>query len=333
MSAADERDGCPLCGSHAVSALCAKFGLDLVRCKGCGLIYADPGLSQAELLKRYDSPAFFDEYLRALHATPSGYDLEFLERHYRLFLDFLQKFQAPGRRLLDAGCGAGFFLKTAEARGWIAEGVEVSAPAAAYARDITGVCVRHGRLEDKLFSGAAFDVVTLLDLIEHLPDPIGAIKETWRLLKPGGILILSTPDFNSLSRFILGKAWAVLSPAEHLINFTEATLSLALSAAGFHIIGIRNLFIFNPEYSHDKSKKAAVRWKRVHARLERKKLMDHIHGFEYLDLMHIGEVKAPHMEGMRFSKRLSRMAYLWAKRWLRGDMLVAAAQKPPLVGR
>jgi 2-polyprenyl-3-methyl-5-hydroxy-6-metoxy-1,4-benzoquinol methylase len=321
------RVNCLLCGSSRRVAFCEKFGFGLVRCADCGLVYASPRPRTEDLLARYESPLFFETYLRSLHSSLTAYDLAFVKAHYHLYLGLLSKLSAPGKRLLDVGCGAGFFLKAAGEDGWDGRGIEASAAAARYAREVVGVDVLQGRFEDSSFPEDSFDAITCLDLIEHLPDPLDALRRIRRLLRPRGTLIISTPDLKSLSRRILGKNWAVLSPAEHLGNFTAETLSAMLRKAGFRIKDVRNLLIFDPDYSHDKSAWPGMAWKTLHSRLERTQLLNHIHGFEFLCLMNAGDLGAADFAGLSLVQKMTRKSYLWSKRWLRGDILVAIAGK------
>jgi 2-polyprenyl-3-methyl-5-hydroxy-6-metoxy-1,4-benzoquinol methylase len=245
-----ERVPCGLCGGPRYRRYARKFDLDLVKCRDCGLVYANPRLVEAEVLKRYNPDYFYGEYLPTFNAGPTSFDMELIRKHYALFLRILSRSRAPGRRLLDVGCGAGFFLKAAQEAGWDAEGVEVSAAAAAYGNEVLGVKVRNAKLEQGGFPPETFDVITLLDTIEHLPHPLASLTEVRRLLKRNGLLLLNTPDLRSLSRLFLGKAWAVLSPAEHLYNFTAGTLGRLIAKAGFEVVAVENLLAFNPEYTH-----------------------------------------------------------------------------------
>jgi len=125
----------------------------------------------------------------------------------------------------------------------------------------------------------------------------------------------------------LGRCWAALSPAEHLANYDARTLRAALERCGFRIVAMKNLLILNPEYTHAPGTRAARTFKAVHARFEKTRFADHLHGFEYIDLVHAGDTAAPHLAGLSFGKRLARRAYLQAKRVLHGDILVAIAAK------
>jgi len=295
-------------------------------CKHCRLVYANPRLPESEIFKRYESPLFFDEYLKALKATSTTYDLDSIRNHYYLFVGLMDRFFAPGKKLLDVGSGAGFFLKVVEERGWEVEGVEISKLASDYANEVLGVNVHNSKLEDVKFSSESYDLVTLLDIIEHLTDPLRTLEEIYRVLKSDGLVIVSTPDIGSLSRVFLGKHWSILSPGEHLFNFSTKTLSLMLSKANFKVLGIRNLLIFNPEYTHDKSRSRYQLWKKMYEYFEKKNLVENIHGFEFLDLMHIAGRNKQKDVVSKFNK-MKRTIYKKAKKWLRGDILVAVAKK------
>jgi SAM-dependent methyltransferase len=140
----------------------------------------------------------------------------------------------PGR-LLDVGCATGDFLVAAQERGWAAQGVELSGHAAGVARR-RRVDVRVGTLRNARFPDAAFDVVTMLDVIEHLNDPMAELRETRRVLRPGGIICVETPNWDSIYRRVLGRRWAALQPRLHLLYFDRTTLREALSRAGFQVV-------------------------------------------------------------------------------------------------
>jgi SAM-dependent methyltransferase len=83
------------------------------------------------------------------------------------------------------------------------------------------------------FEQGAFDVAVMFDVIEHLFDPRAVLEATRRALRPGGLLVVSTPNYDALSRHVLGESWAVLSPLEHLYYFNETTLMRMLGSTGF----------------------------------------------------------------------------------------------------
>ncbi len=318
---------CNLCGSGRRKTIVAKFGLAIVRCRKCGLVYANPRLIESELKKRYGAGYFFGEYLPLFRADAFSYSLDVIKDHYSLYLSILTKYFQPGKRLLDIGCGAGFFLKAAELAGWSVAGTETSEAASDYARAVTKVKVFYGNLEEIRLAPESYDAVTMLDILEHLPDPMGTLKQARRVLKKGGILIVNTPDYQSLSRVFLGKTWAVLSPAEHLYYFAEKTLRLALGQAGFRVIGLGNLLIFIPEYTHRRQTLRAFLWRSLVKRLEKTRLAENIHRYEHFDLVFAGDDEASNPLVAEIHYKLKKKIYRKAKAWLRGDHLVAICRK------
>ncbi|MFN3705027.1 MAG: class I SAM-dependent methyltransferase, partial [Thermoflexales bacterium] len=112
--------------------------------------------------------------------------------------------------------------------------LEPSSPAAEAARRL-GLRVITGTLEETDFSARCFDAVTLWDVIEHLHDPAGALRRIARILKPDGILVIRTPNFDSWEARLFGRYWAGLEPPRHLFVFTPRTLGAMLAQAGFAI--------------------------------------------------------------------------------------------------
>jgi 2-polyprenyl-3-methyl-5-hydroxy-6-metoxy-1,4-benzoquinol methylase len=324
-----ESHPCNLCGSRSTRPYAVKFGLPIVSCRRCGFVYAEPRLSEADRLKRYSREYFYGEYLPVFRADRTGFDLDLVARHYGVYLDMADRSAVPGGRLLDVGCGAGLFLKAAETRGWTGEGVEVSPTAAEYARTVLGLRVGSVRLEEAGFPAASFDVVTLLDTVEHLADPRGALALVRRLLKPGGRIILNTPDLASASRRALGTAWAVLSPAEHLSYFTARTLRRMLARAGFGSPYILNLLRFNPDCTHAPEDPRRARWARRLEEPRRKQVLENAWLMEYTDLLGRGPGRPlPARAAIPAVRGAERFAVWRMKRFVHGDILVATAVVP-----
>jgi SAM-dependent methyltransferase len=140
--------------------------------------------------------------------------------------------QRPTGRLLDVGCGHGLLLDEARARGYEVSGVEPSASASAYARDVLGLDVRTGSLEELV--GGEFDVITLVDVLEHLADPLAAIEECRSRLAGDGLLCVVTPDPSSLTARLAGRRWWGLIPGHSYLVPYRVLLEL-ITAAGFTI--------------------------------------------------------------------------------------------------
>jgi 2-polyprenyl-3-methyl-5-hydroxy-6-metoxy-1,4-benzoquinol methylase len=154
-------------------------------------------------------------------------------------LELLEGFQrhAPGRKLLDVGCGDGQLLETAGDAGWDAMGVDLSEAAIDLCRKrgLNATCMDF--FSDSL-DEERFDVIVMSELIEHVPEPQRFMKRAAELLRRGGILYLTTPNFGSLARRALGESWSVVHP-EHIGYFEKATLrAMACEAAGLRELRI-----------------------------------------------------------------------------------------------
>jgi 2-polyprenyl-3-methyl-5-hydroxy-6-metoxy-1,4-benzoquinol methylase len=147
-------------------------------------------------------------------------------------LDLIGRF-VPGGRLLDVGSGPGLLLDEARRRGYETLGLELSRASASHARDALGLDVRELALEDFADAGEApgFDVVVLADVIEHLDDPVDGIARCARLLRPGGVLCVVTPDPSSATARVAGRRWWGFVPA-HTCLLPRATLRELLAATG-----------------------------------------------------------------------------------------------------
>jgi SAM-dependent methyltransferase len=144
-------------------------------------------------------------------------------------------FAHPGGKILDVGCGTGEWLSFMRDLGWAVEGVEFDAAAADVAKQ-RGITVRCGSLRQQNLPAASYDAITLNHVIEHVPDPIETLSECRRLLKPGGRLVISTPNSASLSHRIFGPNWRGLEPPRHLHVFSMDCLRNALEKAGFKTV-------------------------------------------------------------------------------------------------
>lgn len=140
-------------------------------------------------------------------------------------------------RLLDVGCAAGFFL--AEARRYFdVRGVELSEYSSRFAREHLGLPVFTGSLAAAGFADASFDLITLWDVIEHVPDPFDVLRECRRLLRPSGHVVLTTGDIGSGYAMRSGPNWHLLAPPWHLYYFSRRTMASMAVRAGLSIAGI-----------------------------------------------------------------------------------------------
>jgi SAM-dependent methyltransferase len=230
-------DACPVCAGRDFRALLQVDTHPVVRCTGCGLQLTNPQPSDAELAAIYgpnyvlveNDPAGEAMVLRSKRATADYY------------LDLLAaaRVRAPGK-LLEIGCGQGHFLRQAANRGFDVTGVEYSQFACERARanlESRGR-VLQGEITVLAPEAAAYDVCVLCDVIEHVRDPGAFLREIFRLLRPGGVLLVVTPSLDSWSARALRSRWMEYK-AEHLFYYAPATLRRQLAGAGFGDVAIK----------------------------------------------------------------------------------------------
>jgi len=191
----------------------------IVRCRSCGLLYREP--QEKDLLEAYNA-AVDEDYLREWPARRDTFRRSFRQ------LDLLA--QPPGD-LLDVGCSTGFSLIVAREAGWRALGLEPSRWAVEHARR-EGLDVSEGTLDSHPFASEQFDVVTLWDVIEHVTSPRETLEAALDVLRPGGVIALTTMDIGSIVARALGSRWPHLMRM-HLWYFRFAHVASLLEAAGF----------------------------------------------------------------------------------------------------
>jgi len=210
----------------------------IVSCTKCNLLFVSPRISSEKIAANYTGKSYFER-----EDSVTGYKNYIQDRdlHVAFFQRQLGELEelVPKGKLLDVGCAGGFLISEAVKRGWEAEGVELSSFASDYARETLGLKVTNCDLRGANFPSAAFDAVVMDDVIEHFEDPLVEAREVHRLLKPGGVYLLHTPNAASYWRPLMGKRWIHLKPDEHLFYFDPKTITLLLEKAGFEVISAK----------------------------------------------------------------------------------------------
>jgi SAM-dependent methyltransferase len=230
-----EETECDLCGAREARLKHRVDGFHIVRCVRCDLTYVAEKVEPA-FLKQYYGQAYYTG------AQPKGYadyigQRESRKRHFRSLIPSIQRHLTGScPRVVDVGCAAGFFLEVVRERGWNGLGVEVSGFAAEYARSRLGLDVIVGTLAEAALPEASVDLVTLWDVVEHLPSPRDVLGEARRVLRPGGMLCVSTGDISGFTARFYGARWSLLAPPGHLFYFSRRTLFALLRQSGFEVL-------------------------------------------------------------------------------------------------
>ncbi len=213
---------CPACRAGSQRLLGEKNQYPLYQCSRCSVVFT-PRREDAsgEVRELYDH--YYDN---ARFAIPPVVQASL----QKLVLSF-SKFRRTGC-WLDVGYGEGGLLEAAERQGWRCYGTEIS-PASLRYGEQRGWVVSADGTTDSRFLTAGFDVVTMIELLEHVPAPDQLLRTAARWLRPGGVLYVTTPNARSFNWRLLGLNWSVVSPPEHLTLWTPRGLALALRAAGF----------------------------------------------------------------------------------------------------
>jgi SAM-dependent methyltransferase len=235
--AAVERD-CPLCGGPGAGARLrfVKLGMRIVTCQRCSLIYSRDVLSAQYDRDLYLRSAAQGSY-RQLKRNTAYRSLE--ETKCRYILQQVERHRHPPGRLLDVGAGSGRLLAGAIQAGWQAVGVEADPVFAAEARALE-LPVEEGFFPEVSLPGSRFDVITMLDILEHAIEPVGLLRAARERLSPGGVLAIQVPNVDSLLVRLEGPANSNFCHG-HWNHFTASTLERAACTAGFEPLEVTTI--------------------------------------------------------------------------------------------
>ena len=210
-------DACPLCGGTSLVPEKKFASQHLARCRSCGFHFSRRIPTETELSGYYGNYPI---------KPPTGITLQ----RYHELLDRFEPYRRLGT-LLDVGCGGGDFLSVAKGRGWTVHGTEYGDAFVAAAAS-KGVSMRQGALDAANYSGIRFDVIVSFEVIEHLGLPMDMLRNAEAILRPGGLMYVTTPNYNALNRWLSGHGWDIVNYPEHLSYFTKGTIHRALSSIG-----------------------------------------------------------------------------------------------------
>lgn len=225
------RIDCLLCGPSPARRFARDRGFEVVRCRGCGLLATWPRPGPDALEAVYARPEYYEE--EAMGAEQAG---AWRDRARGL----LERVPVTVRRALDFGAGEGHGVAALRALGIAADGVETSPAGRAAARRLHGL-----ELLERLPAGPAdYDVVLLIQALEHVPDPVATLRELAGLTRPGGIVFIEVPHAGSLEMWRPRLRRHLLSLPAHLYHFTPETLARVVARAGLEQLEVH---LINPD--------------------------------------------------------------------------------------
>ncbi len=234
---------CQLCGSAERTLDFAEGRFQVLRCSGCSLVYVSPRLTGQDLVDIYD-----EGYWKSQNPKVRGYadyarEAALYLKTFHKRMGLVRRWAAPRSRVLDVGCAAGYFLRVMRDQGHDVHGVELSSAIAKEAVAALGSDRVHiGTLDEAVaamnYAKASFDLVSLWDVIEHIPDPQAVLRAIRALMKPGARLLLETQNVESRWARLLGPRWHHYKHHEHLYHFSPVTIRRLLADCGFRTLEI-----------------------------------------------------------------------------------------------
>jgi SAM-dependent methyltransferase len=220
----------------------AKGGYGIEECPACGLVQLVPTPSPETLRALYEGESYFGG-----GEGDSGY-AQYASQEQEYLATFREDVRrirelVPTGRLLEVGCGYGYFLKCALDAGYDAYGIDLSPEAVAQAQARFPGRVFRGLLEETPeIQGQAFDVVFASHLIEHLTEPAAFLRAAGRLLRPGGLVVLVTPNIKSLLARFSGSRWVSFKIPEHVSYYDPRTITELLRRSGYEVRAIDSAY-------------------------------------------------------------------------------------------
>jgi SAM-dependent methyltransferase len=217
----------------------------LVKCEQCGFVYQNPRPTQSEMGQYY--PTDYEPYYTEGNANWISRIIYQYGINKRARIINSIKGRKSAGRLLDIGCSTGTFLNTLKRyKSWEVWGVELSEYAAKIAQEQYKLNVFQGNLEQAIYPTNFFDIVTMWDVLEHLPDPSATLTEISRITKPRGKIVLRVPNYDSFDAKLFGPSWAGIDLPRHYYVFSKQNLTQLLSKRGFMVNSVKcNIAIYH----------------------------------------------------------------------------------------
>lgn len=231
---------CDFCRNNNTRLFYRKQGFSIVKCRYCDLVYINPRLAT-----KYTNRQYSRDYFSKHPAKLGGYENYLKDQRTKItnsnyILHRLKQITPRKGKLLDIGCAYGIFLSVAKKQGFQTFGIEPNKEASSYAKTELKLDIINDFFNQKYFQKKYFDIITLLDVLEHMSNPVGFLKNINNLLAKNGILIILTPNVDGLFRKLMGNSWPHFKPEEHLYYFSPQTIERLLNKSSFKILKIEN---------------------------------------------------------------------------------------------
>jgi SAM-dependent methyltransferase len=237
-------NGCAIADEHVVEGEDRLHGLrgrfQVVRCRSCGLMRTNPRPTPDTIGAYYpDDYGPYQSTPDLPKIKPPRWHRRFKARVNRFFGKDVRRLpDIPAGHLVEMGCASGAYLAEMRAKGWSVEGIEFSEQAANTARSL-GLDVQTASVETAQPPHELADVLAAWMVLEHLHEPLAALKKIRTWVRPGGYLVAAVPDAGSLERRIFGEYWYGLHLPAHLYHYTSRTLRTLLDHAGWNLVAVR----------------------------------------------------------------------------------------------
>jgi 2-polyprenyl-3-methyl-5-hydroxy-6-metoxy-1,4-benzoquinol methylase len=225
---------CGICGANDTKRLYVLKDFNIVKCNKCGFVYVNPRIANEDLPRLYSSDYFhnweygYKDYEATAHLRKKNF-----ERWYKDIKPFLK---VEKGNALDIGCASGYFLEVLRNEGWKVQGIELDPTTIEVLK--TKNIPAYTKPFDTFESTEKFHLITLFDVLEHLPDIQDTFKRLSSLLHPDGIIALITPNADSTQHKLFGKRWFQLKPMEHIHYFSPSTLKRAAEPHDLKVVEI-----------------------------------------------------------------------------------------------
>jgi len=219
---------CLACGGMKFKPIYEREKWQVMACEDCGLGFLEPEPTCQEMALLYDQKYFDRHY-------PEDVTREKVLREQSHRLRFIRPYKKSGR-ILDVGCGKGYFLLACRTLGYEVEGLDISAEAAAFAGRHFQIPVQVSHAAPGVKPAASYDLVTFWHSLEHMEDPLKALLAAYEWLKDDGVLVVDVPNISGYDARHFGSDWAHWDVPFHRYHFTARALYLILSSSGFRVV-------------------------------------------------------------------------------------------------